>query len=289
MKQIGISMPLPPPAPDHTVDGAFFAREAERLGFESIWVAEHVTAPAVVTKSKSTFFVDGQVPGFPDPLIVLARASASTSRVKLGTSVLLIPEHHPVRLAKALATLDLFSGGRLILGIGAGWLEEEGEIMGVDFPHRWTQAREAVLALKELWTKEPAEFHGKYYDFPPVRCPPKPAQRPHPPVLLGGVAPNVLKRVVAYGEGWAPERITAEELKERLKELWELARQAGRDPADLQISIHGKEADPDLVSSYLEAGAQRVVVGCPIVTQEREALEHLERIAKTILPLAERH
>ncbi|MEE9286136.1 MAG: LLM class F420-dependent oxidoreductase [Dehalococcoidia bacterium] len=288
MKKIGVSMPLPPPPPDHTVDGAFFAREAERLGFESVWVAEHVTAPVHVTRSQSPFFVDGQVPGFPDPLIVLARVSAATSSIKLGTSVLLAPEHHPVRLAKATATLDLFSGGRLILGVGAGWLEEEAEIMGVDFPHRWTQAREAVLALKALWTGEPAEFHGRYYDFPPVRCLPRPAQQPHPPVLLGGVAPNVLKRVVAFGDGWAPERISPEELKDRLPQLWELARKAGRDPDGLQISVHGKGPDPDVVASYLEAGAERVVVGCPIVTQEREALEHLERIAGTVLPLAQR-
>ena len=288
MKAIGISMPLPPPLPAHTVDGAFFAREAERLGFESVWCAEHIIAPVTVTKSQSAFFAGGQVPGFQDPLIALARASAVTRTIKLGTSVLLVPEHNPLHLAKQIASLDLYSGGRFLLGVGAGWLQEESEIMGVDFPHRWSQAIEAVRVMKELWTKDAAEFHGKYYDFPPVRCYPKPAQKPHPPVLFGGVAPTVEKRVVAHGDGWAPERITPEELKRRLVGLHALAREAGRDPGAIQISIHGKKPEKDIVSSYLEAGANRVVVSAPIVSSEKECLAHLENIARSILPLVRR-
>ena len=286
-KAIGISMPLPPPLPENSIDGAFFGREAERLGFESVWCGEHIIAPVSVTKSSSPFFEGGQVPGFQDPLIALARVSAVTKSIKLGPSVLLVPERNPILLAKEIATLDMYSGGRFILGVGAGWLQEESEIMGVDFPHRWSQAIEALRAMKELWTKDQAEFHGKYYDFPPVRCYPKPASKPHPPILFGGVAPTVEKRVVAHGDAWGPERVTPEQLKDRVRNLYALAEEAGRDPGAIQISVFGKKPEADIVSSYLEAGADRVVVGMfsPVIG-EAECLSQLEEIARTILPLA---
>src|SRR5262245_33923991 len=120
-----------------------------------------------------------------DPFLAPARASAVTTPIKLGTGVCLVPEHHPLLLAKQVATLDNFSDGRFIFGIGAGWLREESEIMGGDFDHRWGQTREAILVMKELWSKEQAEFHGKFYDFPPVISFPKPVQQPHPPIYVG--------------------------------------------------------------------------------------------------------
>ena len=288
MKKIAVAMPLPPPEPHLPVDGAFFAREAESLGFESMWVAEHVIAPAVVTQSQSPHFEGGQVPGFQDPLIALARASAVTSRIRLGTGVLLVAEYQPLRLAKQVATLDRYSGGRLMLGVGAGWLREEAEVMGVDFDHRWAHVREAVLAMKAVWTGQRAEYHGKYYDFPSLRSTPTPVQQPHPPILLGGVASNVLKRVVAYGDGWTPQRVTPEDFRARRLELLELARQAGRDPKKLDVTVFGKPPEPDLLSAYLEAGADRVVIQTPIVTSEAECAAALRDIAKVALPLAER-
>ena len=150
-------------------------------------------------------------------------------------------------LAKEISTLDLFSGGRFLFGIGAGWLREETEIMGGDFDHRWTQARESILAMKELWTKTEAEFHGRYYNFPPVKSYPKPAQKPHPPVILGGHAKTVLERVVAWGNGWLPNRITPEGLRESRATLDRLAKDAGRDPSTISISVDGQPADRDLV------------------------------------------
>src|SRR5262245_59231616 len=206
---VGISVPLPA----YLVDVGFMARKVEELGFESFWCAEH---PFIPVKSASRFpgSADGVIPEsyshFIDPFIALARASGVTSRIKLGTGIVLVPERHPLLLAKEVSTLDLFSGGRFLFGIGAGWLREETELMGGDFDHRWTQVRESVLAMKELWTKAEAEFHGKYYNFPPVRSYPKPAQKPHPPVILGGGAKNVLQRIVAWGDGWLPNRITPE-------------------------------------------------------------------------------
>ena len=124
--------------------------------------------------------------------------------MKLGTGIVLVPERNPLLLAKEVSTLDLFSGGRFLFGIGAGWLREETQIMGGDFDHRWAQVRESVLAMKELWTKPAAEFHGTYYDFPPVKSFPKPAQKPHPPVILGGAFPHAARRAVRYGDGWVP-------------------------------------------------------------------------------------
>ena len=173
----------------HSVDTAILAKRAEELGFESFWVPEHAVIP-IKTTSPFRGSPDGVIPDsykrIVDPFIALARAAAVTQTIKLGTGVCLVPERNPLILAKEVATLDHFSGGRFIFGIGAGWLKEETEIMGGDFSHRWTQTREAILAMKELWTKDEAEYHGKYYDFPPVRCYPKPAQKPHPPIFLGG-------------------------------------------------------------------------------------------------------
>jgi alkanesulfonate monooxygenase SsuD/methylene tetrahydromethanopterin reductase-like flavin-dependent oxidoreductase (luciferase family) len=155
--------------------------------------------------------------------------------------------------------------------------------MGGDFDHRWTQTRESVLAMKELWTRPEAEFHGKYYDFPPVRSYPKPAQKPHPPVILGGGAKNVLQRVVAWGDGWLPNRITPDELRERRATLDRLAKEAGRDAAALTISVHGQPADRDLIRRFHEAGATRVLVRPATVKTDAEMAAELTRIAEAVL------
>jgi len=198
---VGIVVPLPA----YTVDAAFIAKKAEELGFESIWYHEH---PILPVHSDSPFpSTGGAIPEtyrhFTDPYIALARASAVTNKIKLATGITLVPERNPLILAKQIASLDHYSGGRFLFGIGAGWNREETTLMGGDFDHRWTQTREAVLAMKELWTKDEAEFHGRYYDFPPVYCYPKPVQKPHPPVLLGGHARSVLL-VPVYQQHFGP-------------------------------------------------------------------------------------
>ena len=155
--------------------------------------------------------------------------------------------------------------------------------MGGDFDHRWTQTRESILAMKELWTKTDAEFHGKYYNFPPVRSYPKPAQKPHPPVLLGGGAKNVLQRVVAWGDGWLPNRITPDELRESRATLDRLAKEAGHDPSAITISVHGQPADRGLIQRLLDAGATRVIVRPATTRSEPEMLKELTRIAEAVL------
>jgi probable F420-dependent oxidoreductase len=279
---VGISVPLPA----YLVDVGFMARKAEELGFESFFCAEH---PFIPVRAASRFpgSADGVIPEsyshFVDPFVALARASGTTSRIKLATGIVLVPERHPLLLAKEVSTLDLFSGGRFLFGIGAGWLREETEIMGGDFDHRWTQTRESVLAMKELWTKPEAEFHGKYYDFPLVRSYPKPAQKPHPPVLLGGAAKNVLQRVAAWGDGWLPNRITPDQLRESRATLDRLGKEAGRDPAALTISVFGQPADRDLVRRFLDAGATRVVIRPETMKTDAAMGGELERIAAAVL------
>ena len=278
---VGVSTPLPA----YTVDPAFLARKAEELGFESLWYAEH---PAVPVASDSPFpATGGEIPWtyshFTDPYIALARASGATSTIKLGTGITLVPERNPLLLAKEIATLDRFSGGRFLFGIGTGWLREETEIFGGDFEHRWTQTREALEVMKELWTKDEAEYHGKYYNFPPVKSYPKPAQQPHPPIIIGGLARNVLRRIVAHGDGWLPNRITPAELEDSRKRLDAMAEEAGRDPKSITISVYGQAPDRDVVQSFLNAGADRVVVRPEHVANDYEMGKQLERMAEAVL------
>ncbi len=230
--KIGVLMfPTRPP-----IDVAVVAQQAEALGFDSLWLGEH---PIMPVHSTSPFpgSPDGRIPDsyswFVDPFVALARASGVTTTLKLGTGITLVPERHPLLLAKEIATLDYFSGGRFLFGVGAGWHKEETDIMGGNFAHRWTQTREAIEAMKALWANEAAEYHGRYYDFPLVRSFPRPVQLPHPPIFLGGSAQQVFKRIVEYGNGWMPTRSTPEIIKQGRAVLNELAVEAGRDPKSI--------------------------------------------------------
>ena len=262
------------------------ARKVEELGFESFWCAEHPFIP-VHSASRFPGSADGVIPEsyshFIDPFVALARASGVTSRIKLGTGIVLVPERHPLLLAKEISTLDLFSGGRFLFGIGAGWLREETQIMGGDFDHRWSQTRESILAMKELWTKPEAEFHGKYYDFPPVRSYPKPAQKPHPPVILGGHAKSVLERIAEWGDGWLPNRATPKDVEAARAKLDKLAKEAGRDPSSITISAFGQPADRDLARQSHVAGATSVSLRPPTANSEAEMKAELEKIANAVL------
>ncbi len=270
-----------------SVDSAILAKHAEELGFESFWVPEHVIIP-VHTTSPYAGSADGVIPDayghIVDPFVALARASAVTQTIKLATGICLVPEHNPLHLAKVIATLDHSSGGRFIFGIGAGWLKEETEIMGGDFAHRWTQTREAILAMKELWTQDEAEYHGRYYDFQPVRSFPKPAQKPHPPIYLGGKAHNAFKRIVAWGDGWMPNRTSAEEIRRGRNTLNELAEEAGRDPSTIDILAFGHAGHfktREHVQELQEAGATHVTLWLEQTTGDG-ALTEMEAMARQV-------
>ena len=270
-----------------SLDTAVLARHAEELGFESFWVPEHPVIP-VTTTSPYRGASDGVIPEaykrIVDPFVALARASAVTTKIKLGTGICLVPEHNPLLLAKTIATLDHFSGGRFMFGIGAGWLQEETEVMGGDFPHRWTQTREAILAMKALWTREAAEYHGQYYDFPPVLSFPKPVQKPHPPILLGGTARQVFQRVVAWGDGWMPNRVTAEEIRRGRHTLNELAGQVGRDPQSIEVlafGFSGQFRSRAAIQEVAEAGASQVTIWLDQTAGEA-ALTEMDQIARQV-------
>ena len=284
--KIGIFIPLT----DWLGNIAPIAQKTEALGFESIWLPEHVFIP-VHTASPYGGSADGKIPEtMPhtvSPFIALASASGATSTIKLGTGVCLVPQHHVLDLAWQVATLDMYCGGRFLFGIGSGWLREEGEIYGVDWEHRGAHLRESMLAMKELWTKEEAEYHGKYIDFPLLRANPKPTQKPHPPIIVGGTAPSVFRRVVGWGNGWMPTGPVELEVIRRGRETIDrLATEAGRDPESIDITSFNLPADPELAKRYEEANVDRWVVrlipsGEPHSPQA--ALDALDNVAEKML------
>jgi probable F420-dependent oxidoreductase len=274
------------PLPAYTLNPAFIAKKAEDLGFESIWYHDH---PILPVHSESGFPAGGEIPWtyghFTEPYMALAMAAAVTTKIKLATGITLVPERNPLLLAKEISVLDRHSNGRFIFGVGTGWHREETTIMGGDFDHRWSQTREALEVLKELWTKDEAEFHGRYYDFPPVFSYPKPVQKPYPPVLLGGNAPNVLQRVVRHADGWLPVGTTPGEVEKSRKILDTLAVERGRDPASISISVFGQptETTRDQVDAFLNAGAERVAVWPAHCETEKEMGDQLERMAEALV------
>ena len=269
----------------YSIDPAVLAKRAEELGFDSFWLPEHPIMPVTTV---TPFPLGGPIPEFYadliDPFVGLARASAVTKTIKLGTGICLVPERNPLLLAKEIATLDHFSGGRFIFGIGAGWVKEETEIMGGDFAHRWAQTQDAILAMKALWTQEEAEYHGRYYDFPPVRSFPKPAQKPHPSIVLGSITSRrVFQRVVAWGDGWMPVGVSLEEMQ-----AWPRDPQRTGGPSRSGPAFHPGGGlfcppDPEALQALEEAGADAALVALEIAG-EQEALAKLEEIAQTVLP-----
>lgn len=271
-----------------SADPAIVAKKAEDRGFASFWVPEHPVLPVQTTTgypAAPNEPIPRTVGIISDPFVSLARASATTTHIKLGTGICLVPERNPLLLAKEIATLDHYSGGRFLFGIGAGWQKEECEIMGGDFPRRWTQTRDSVLAMKQLWTADESEYHGRYYDFPAVKCFPKPAQQPHPPVILGGSAKNVFKRTVEWGDGWMPVSTSPDEIRRGRETLNDLATQAGRDPASISVLAFGQPGQLRTraqVEALEEAGAEHAIVWLTKF-REGDVNAELEELAGTLL------
>jgi len=250
-----------------TADPATVAMKAEELGFDSVWYGEHPVIP-VEYRTRYPLTADGRVPPYYhqmcDPLISLAAASSVTSRIKLATGICLIAERNPLLLAKEVATLDQISGGRVILGIGAGFFREEAEIMGTEFGTRYTRMRESVEAMREVWTKDASEYHGKVINFPAIRSEPKPA-RGTVPVHLGGLGEKALRRVAAYADGWCPVSLfPAEQMGRDYQRIRQMATDAGRDTEAIEFSVFlGVTEGTDIRSEaqrWAEAGATRLVL-----------------------------
>ncbi len=281
--KIGLLMPFS----EDTANAADFCRAAEDLSFESMWVPEHPVLPA---NPKTQFPQGGPIPPIyshmGDQFVALSMAAAVTKKLKLATGICLVPEHNPMILAKQIGSLDNFSGGRFIFGVGAGWLREEAELLGADFPRRWSQTAEYVTAMRALWSKGEASFEGKYVKFPAIRSYPQPAQAGGPPVLLGSRDKNALKRVAKWGDGWCPIRVTPDEFKSALAELREECQKVGRDFSKLDITAMGGLGDDrakvrDELGKYAAVGVGRFVIALvagPLGPQKYKA--ELERLAK---------
>jgi probable F420-dependent oxidoreductase len=241
---------------DYGIQPAELARALEDRGFESLFMPEHTHIP---TSRRSPFPGGGELPKryshTYDPFVALSFAAAATKKLILGTGICLLPQHEPIATAKAAASLDQLSGGRFEMGIGGGWNVEEMENHGARYDTRFKLLRERVLAMKEIWTKDEAEFHGELVNFDPIWCWPKPLQQPHPPVLVGGNGPKVLDRVLRYGDEWFPNRLPegVEGLKERIDELRE---RAGR---HVPVSYFGVKPEARAVERLAWAGVDRMI------------------------------
>ena len=264
------------------LDLVTLARRAEALGYDSLWLPEHAAIPVEVATPlpSGTASLEGYK-HVPDPFVGLAAAAGATTTLKLGTAVCLVPQRNPIVTAKEVATLDLVSGGRFHFGIGAGWLREESELLGVDFPRRWAQTREYVLAMKALWTEEPASFQGEYVNFPPLWSYPKPVQQPHPPILIGGMRDKAFERVADYGDGWLPLNTgtaTPRDIETGRQRIEALFRERGRDPARLDVTLFGCRAERDEMRRWFDAGVTRILY---VLRSESPAgaLERIERLA----------
>lgn len=271
-------------------DIAAIARETENLGYESLFIPEH---PVIPVGFKTVPPGGGPLPEhygrWMDPFISLAVAAAVTQRIKLGTGICLLPEREPLVTAKALATLDIVSGGRVILGVGAGWLKEETEATGANFGTRWKRLRETVEALRLLWTQPEPSYQGEIVHFGPVRCDPKPVQPGGPPILLGAHGPKGLERVVRSYDGWCPVAGKPADFKREVGELRSLAKERGRNPDSLQImAFVGPREDGlslDDLKVYQDAGASGLVLFSQrdaIKMADGQALDVIRRIAPTV-------
>jgi probable F420-dependent oxidoreductase len=259
------------------------ARAAEQRGFESLFLPEHTHIPA---SRRTPFPSGGELPKeyshTLDPFVALASAAAVTSTIKLGTGICLIIERDPIVTAKAAASLDVASRGRLLFGIGGGWNVEEMENHGTQYKTRFRVLRERVLAMKEIWTKEAAEFHGEFVSFDPIWSYPKPVQKPHPPVLLGGESGYTLQRVVDFCDGWFPRgRAGVEPILAGLADLEARAARAGRDPKTISVSVFAAKPEAETLDRFAAAGVTRSILWLPPADRDT-VLPVLDGYAKLI-------
>lgn len=256
------------------------ARTAEAVGVESIWTVEHAVVP-VGYKSTYPYDPSGKMPGpedmaIPDPILPLAYAAAVTTKLKLATGILILPQRHPLYVAKEIATLDVLSGGRAILGIGVGWLKEEFDALGIPFDERAGRTAESVRALRALWSEGPQAFKGRYYAWAPVESNPKPVQRPGVPIVVGGHTEIAARRAARYGDGFFPGVATMDKLESLLAVLRDECAKVGRDPKTIEVTAGGPP-DVDAIRRYRDLGVGRFMTYPPAFDPDglRQGLEAL--------------
>jgi probable F420-dependent oxidoreductase len=266
---------------EYAIGIAELAEALETRGIESLFVCEHTHIPV---SRRSPFPGGGELPKrykhSYDPFVALAFAAAATRTLRLGTGICLVPQRDPIVTAKSVASLDRLSGGRFLFGVGGGWNVDEMENHGVRYDTRFRLLRERVLAMKALWTEEAASFHGEFVNFEPAWCYPKPAQRPHPPILLGGETDYTLARVVEFCDGWFPRGGPDFDPAEAVGRLRRAAAAAGRDLAGLSITVFFRApAEVDTLRRYADAGIDRVLLDVPDVGRD-DALTLVDRYAE---------
>ena len=265
---------------DYGIDIRELARAAEDRGFESLLLPEHTHIP---TSRRTPFPGGGELPKAyshtHDPFVALSFAAAATTKILLGTGICLIPQRDPIVTAKCVASLDQLSNGRFLFGIGGGWNVDEMENHGARYETRFKLMRDRILAMKALWTQDEAAFHGEMVNFDPVWLYPKPAQRPHPPILLGGSSDYTVKRVVEFCDGWLPIARPGFNPKEAVARLRQAASDARRDFATLSISVFGAPANEAVLAEYRELGIQRAVLAIPDLTRD-EIMGVLDKYAR---------
>ncbi len=308
---------LPTRGPTATREGILtLAREGERAGFSSAMIADHIVFP-VESRSIYPYTVDGKHPSAGDALetfSILGVVAGATERLRLVTSVLVLPYRNPVLTAKMAASLDVLSGGRLTLGVGAGWLKEEFEaLQSPAFEARGAVTDEWIAILKQLWSKSPASFNGRFYRYSDIRCEPLPLQKPHPPIWVGGHSRAALRRAARHGDGWHPVGgiaavpLPAQEMRVHLDTLKELTQAEGRDFSALSISYKAPLYDAGVPSpdgsrrpfsgraeeiagdirSFGAIGVDELIVDCR-GQSIRESVERLQWFAAKVIPLSGR-
>lgn len=265
---------------DYSIRPTELGRALEDRGFESIWVVEHTHIPA---SRETPYPMGGELPSIYweayEPLTWLAQAAAVTEHLQVGTGVLLAAQHHPIALAKRIASLDSLTGGRVLLGVGGGWLGEEMRNHGFDFKDRWALLREHILAMKQCWTQKNAEFHGRRVSFDPVWVEPKPFRAGGPPVLIGATSSFAMKRIAEYADGWYP--ILMPDFDAKLAELKGHMADRDRSMAELDITVLTQPADQKALEILRDKGVNRVVLGLPTSSRD-DALKVLDAYAPIV-------
>jgi probable F420-dependent oxidoreductase len=266
---------------DYSIHPAELGRAAEERGFESLWVAEHSHIPC----SRKTPWPGGaELPKMyydvVDPFVALAMAAAATTKLKVGTGICLVIQRDPIQTAKEVASLDLLSGGRFLFGVGGGWNVEEMANHGTRFETRWKLLRERIEAMKKIWTEKEAEYHGELVDFDPIFAWPKPKQKPHPPIHVGGAFPGGMRRALRHGDGWIPiaGRGDGDPIS-HLPALREEAAKLGRSLDGFEVSIYAAPTDAGKLAALRDAGIARAVFMLPPASKD-EVLKLLDRYAE---------
>ena len=266
---------------EYSIQPDELARASEDRGLDSVWFSEHTHIPVRFLNAP------GRGPSLPayywqtyDIFVAMALAAVTTQRIKVASGVSLVIEHDPILLAKETATIDLISKGRFIFGVGAGWLESEMADHGVVFRTRFQLLKEQIRAIKEIWTTDESEFHGKFVNFDKMKAFPKPYQRPHPPIIMGGSGEKSIQCAAEVCDGWAPWLPAWPEVKEAMTQLREQAAANRRDPRSLEISIFQKDIpDRRTIAEMEDAGVKRIIL--TILGQNREeALPRLDRLVE---------